>query len=317
MSVTESESYAIEIINLTKKYNQIKAVDDLNLAVPKGSVFGFLGANGAGKTTTLKMLAGLTNPDSGSIKLQGTNVSFGSMKGREKIGYLPDVPECYGYMRPVEFLGFCADLYGFDAKTRKIKSLELLDLVGLNNVNKKIASFSRGMKQRLGIAQALINEPDIVLMDEPASALDPSGRFEVMEILTRLKGKTTIFFSTHIISDIERVCDSIAIIDKGKILQQGNVSDLKMKFDNKCVSVAFPEFISKDEIFAFNDEIKTSPWYQSADFKGERALLIKVADRPSAQRDIIRIAASRNLAFEQFNSLAISLEDIFLEVTKA
>jgi ABC-2 type transport system ATP-binding protein len=280
-------------------------------------VFGFLGANGAGKTTTLKMLAGLTNPDSGSIKLQGTNVSFGNMKGREKIGYLPDVPECYGYMRPVEFLGFCADLYGFDAKTRKMKSLELLDLVGLNNVNKRIASFSRGMKQRLGIAQALINEPDIVLMDEPASALDPTGRFEVMEILTRLKGKTTIFFSTHIISDIERVCDSIAIIDKGRILQQGSVSDLKMQFDNKCVSVAFPEFISKDEIYSFNDEIKKSVWYQNADFKGDRSLLIKVADRPSAQRDIIRIAASRNLAFEQFNSLAISLEDIFLEVTKA
>jgi ABC-2 type transport system ATP-binding protein len=154
-------------------------------------------------------------------------------------------------------------------------------------------------------------------MDEPASALDPTGRFEVMEILTRLKGRTTIFFSTHIISDIERVCDSIAIIDKGKILQQGSVPDLKMKFDNKCVSVAFPEFVSTDDIIAFSNEIKMSAWYQNADFKGDRALSIKVTDRPSAQRDIIKIAASRNLAFEQFNSLAISLEDIFLEVTKA
>ena len=221
-TVGTTENMAIETIGLVKSFGLFKAVDGLQLAVRKGEVFGFLGPNGAGKTTTLRMLAGLSKPDSGEIRLLGQPVSFGSMKGRERIGYLPDVPECYGYMRPVEFLSFCGALFGLDARTQKKRSLELLELVGLEHVNKRIGGFSRGMKQRIGIAQALINEPDIVFMDEPASALDPMGRYDVMEILTKLKGNTTVFFSTHIITDIERVCDTIAIIDKGGILEQGS-----------------------------------------------------------------------------------------------
>ena len=159
------DELAIQIKDLTKSFGSFKAVDRLNLNVKKGEIFGFLGPNGAGKTTTLRMLAGLSKPDSGEIRLLDRDVVFGNMRGRERIGYLPDVPECYGYMRPVEFMSFCGALFGLDAAHQKKRSKELLELVGLENVNKRIAGFSRGMKQRIGIAQALINEPEIVFMD--------------------------------------------------------------------------------------------------------------------------------------------------------
>jgi len=308
---------AIETAGLTKSFGSFKAVDRLDLNVKKGEIFGFLGPNGAGKTTTLRMLAGLSRPDAGQIRLLGRNVSFGSMHGREQIGYLPDVPECYGYMKPVEFLNFCGALFGLDAAKQKKRSLELLELVGLENVHKRIGGFSRGMKQRIGIAQALVNEPEIVFMDEPASALDPMGRYDVMEILMKLKGNTTVFFSTHIISDIERVCDTIAIIDKGVMMEQGSISDLKNKYDNLTVSVSFAEALSEQATRAFEESVQKTSWCTGISKDPARAgniLLIRVTDRSIAQIEIPRLIAEQKLPLETMNSHSLSLEDIFLKV---
>lgn len=305
---------AIEIIGLSKSFGPYKAVDQLDLVVKKGDIFGFLGPNGAGKTTTLRMLAGLSKPDSGEMRLLGKAVRFGSMAGRESIGYLPDVPECYGYMKPVEFLSFCGALFGLDANAQKKRSLELLDLVGLSNVNKRIGSFSRGMKQRIGIAQALVNEPEIVFMDEPASALDPMGRFDVMEILTKLKGNTTVFFSTHIITDIERVCDTVAIIDKGKLLECGSIPDLKSKFDNQTVSIGFSSITPDEEINRFIEALKHMQWCSGVVIKKRTELLIVVTDRGMAQMALPGLVSEHRLSLSAFDSMAISLEDVFFKV---
>ena len=312
-----SENFAIETKGLIKSFGSFKAVDGLNLSVRKGEVFGFLGPNGAGKTTTLRMLAGLSRPDAGEIRLMGRPVAFGGMKGRERIGYLPDVPECYGYMRPVEFLSFCGALFGLDARTQKKRALELLELVGLEHVNKRIGGFSRGMKQRIGIAQALINEPDIVFMDEPASALDPMGRYDVMEILTKLKGNTTVFFSTHIITDIERVCDSIAIIDKGSILEQGGIQDIKAKYDNRRIALSFTEEVAAPAVRQFEDSVRSQDWcveITTDTGRGEASFAIVVTDRLTAQAEIPRLIAAYSLPLDTMNAHSLSLEDVFMKV---
>ena len=311
-----SNEFAIRTIDLSKSFGQFKAVDKINLNVKKGEIFGFLGPNGAGKTTTLRMLAGLSKPDFGEISLLDKNVVFGSMHGRERIGFLPDVPECYGYMKPLEFLCFCGELFGLDSSKRKKKANELLELVGLENVKKRIGGFSRGMKQRIGIAQALINNPEIVFMDEPASALDPMGRFDVMEIMTKLKGNTTVFFSTHIITDIERVCDTIAIIDNGTILEQGTIPELKTKYDNFTISLSFSADSKENDIQQFIETIRQRSWCSDAGFDqlSARNLFIKVTDRPIAQNEIPRMIADYKLPLETMNSISMSLEDVFLKV---
>lgn len=227
---------SIEIIRLTKKFGNHKAVDDLNIQVKKGSICGFLGKNGAGKTTTIKMLVGLLEPNAGTIRIMGQERKFGKLDN-SKIGYLPDVPNFYGYMTAAEYLDFCAQLYGMDNKKRKVVIDELLKKVDLYGVKTKIQGFSRGMKQRLGIAQALINEPEVVYMDEPISALDPIGRHEVMEIIRSLRGAHTIFFSTHVLSDVENVCDHAIILDKGKVLINDTIENIKKEYANNSIKI--------------------------------------------------------------------------------
>ena len=199
--------HALELNALCRRYGDLYAVNQLDLSVPAGSIYGFLGPNGAGKTTTLRMITGLLRPTSGEIRINGLPVSFGLATGRERIGYLPDVPTFYPWMTPQEYLRFSGSLYGIPHRDLERRIAESLDLVGLQKAKRRIGGYSRGMKQRLGIAQALLHTPSLVLLDEPASALDPIGRKDVMDIIRNLAGTTTVFFSTHILSDIERVCD--------------------------------------------------------------------------------------------------------------
>ena len=215
------------IENLSKSFGSNRIIDSISFSVPQGSIFGFLGENGAGKTTTMKMILGLLKKDDGIIKVCGEEVYYGETKTNRFIGYLPDVPAFYGYMKPIEYLKLCGEITGMDGKILKRRIEELLNLVGLENNNKKIGGFSRGMKQRLGIAQALLNEPKLLICDEPTSALDPVGRKEILDILLKIKGKSTVIFSTHILSDVEKICDSIAILHKGNIALSGEVEKLK------------------------------------------------------------------------------------------
>ena len=301
--------YAIETDKLSKSFNGFKAVDELCLQVPQGSVYGFLGPNGAGKTTTIKMLTGLSKPTGGEIKIQGKDVRFGSLKNRDNIGYLPDVPHFYDWMRPAEYLRFSGELFSIDSKVLKKRIEYLLELVGLKGVKKKIGGFSRGMKQRLGIAQALINEPKVILLDEPTSALDPIGRKEVIDIITLLTEKVTVFFSTHILSDIERVCDRVVILNNGKALIEDSITNLRQKYSKPAILLEV-ERGNRPEILL--DALKLQKWVENV--SGDEEIKISVNSIRDAQFGITGLLNEMGVALKKFTILEPSLEDIFLKV---
>lgn len=195
----------LAITNLQKRFGDKSVLKGLDLSVPEHSVFGFIGKNGAGKTTTMKTILGLLKADGGEILVSGEKVVYGQTATNRHIGYLPDVPEFYPFMTAPEYLSFCGEITGMSRIEIKSRSNELLKLVGLGNEKHRIKGFSRGMKQRLGIAQALLNRPKLLICDEPTSALDPVGRKEILDILMAVREQTTVLFSTHILSDVERM----------------------------------------------------------------------------------------------------------------
>lgn len=230
-------SVAIEIDNLTKDYEtgfwrkrKVRALDGLSLTVDQGQIFGFLGANGAGKTTTLKLLMRLIYPTAGTARILGRDIADVSMHAR--IGYLPENPYFYDYLTASEFLNYCGELFGQDRSTRRQRTEELLTRVNLEQKSwdRQLRKFSKGMLQRVGLAQALVNDPEIVFLDEPMSGLDPVGRREVRDLIASLRrqGKT-VFMCSHILSDIEVLCDSVAILKRGRLARAGSLDDLRAR----------------------------------------------------------------------------------------
>ena len=220
----------IEVHNLTKRYGNLVAVDQLNFKVKKGTAFGFLGPNGAGKTTTLKMLACLIRPDSGTALLAGYDISKESMAVRRSIGYVSENQGFYERMTAVETLAYISRLLDIPGNKRKKRINELLGQVGLSDrKNNYVGTFSRGMKQRLALAQALLAEPEVLLLDEPALGLDPMGAKEIRDLILNLKKdrNVTIFMSSHILPEVEAICDEVGIINKGKLLVQDSVENLR------------------------------------------------------------------------------------------
>ena len=229
---TETKSPVLEFVDLAKEFRlglqltRVKAVRGVSLSVEAGEIFGYLGPNGAGKTTTMKMAMGLIQPSAGSVKLFGRTMQDPMIRSR--VGYLPEHPYFYDYLSATEILDFYAELYGLDRRTRKRRVGELLELVGLSHAaHRTLRRFSKGMLQRVGIAQAIINDPDLVILDEPLSGLDPMGRKEVRDIIVSLReqGKT-VFFSTHILHDIETICDRVALLIQGKLEKVGPLDTL-------------------------------------------------------------------------------------------
>src|SRR5580765_5615801 len=226
---------AVEITNLTKDYElgfwrkrKVRALDDLSLSVDEGQIFGFLGANGAGKTTTLKLLMRLIFPTSGSARILGHDISNVSMHTR--IGYLPENPYFYDYLTAREFLIYSGELFGLDKATRTARAEQLLTRVNLDRKSwdRQLRKFSKGMLQRVGLAQALVNDPEIVFLDEPMSGLDPVGRREVRDLIAALRSEgKTVFMCSHILSDIEVLCDSVAILKGGKTARSGSLDELR------------------------------------------------------------------------------------------
>lgn len=213
----------IKISHISKTYFKDKVVDNLSLTIKKGNVFGFLGPNGAGKTTTIKMVVGLSAPDSGQIEINGKSPNI--IKTREKIGFMPEDPYFYDHLTGLEFLTFCGQLFLNTYSKNKGYYTQILSDVGLFSArNKMLKTYSKGMKQRLGLAQAVVNDPDYVFLDEPLDGLDPIGRRKIKQIILDLKKrKKTIFFNSHILSDVEEICDQIGIIDEGKLIYSGNI----------------------------------------------------------------------------------------------
>ncbi|HEX6278955.1 MAG TPA: ABC transporter ATP-binding protein [Pyrinomonadaceae bacterium] len=224
----------IEINDLVKDYEtgffkkkKVRAVDGISLSVKGGQIFGFLGGNGAGKTTTIKILMSLLYPTAGWAKILGQDISDFTMHNR--IGYCPENPYFYDYLTPRELLAYFGELFGGDKTKVKDRAEELLEKVGLEpkDRSKQLRKFSKGMLQRVGLAQSLINDPEIVFLDEPMSGLDPIGRREVRELIAGLREEgTTVFMSTHILSDVEALCDEVAILRKGKLAASGTLDDL-------------------------------------------------------------------------------------------
>lgn len=226
--------HVIEIENLTKDYEKgfwkktkVRALEGLTLNVGRGQVFGFLGGNGAGKTTTIKILMSLIFPSAGSARILGQSIADKSVHA--KIGYCPENPYFYDYLTATELMDYFGRLFGMDTSARDAKTRDLLTRVGLAEAdwNRQLRKFSKGMLQRVGLAQSLINDPELVFLDEPMSGLDPIGRREIRELIAGLRDNgTTVFMSTHILSDIEALCDNVAILRKGRLAATGNLQDL-------------------------------------------------------------------------------------------
>ncbi|MDR1537365.1 MAG: ABC transporter ATP-binding protein [Clostridiales bacterium] len=294
----------LNAINLSKSFGTEKVIDGLTFSVPEGSIFGFIGKNGAGKTTTMKMALGLIPADGGEIAVCGERVAFGRTDANRHIGYLPDVPEFYGYMRPKEYLKLCGEITGMDSTRIKARSDELLCLVGLSDANKKIGGFSRGMKQRLGIVQALLNEPKLLICDEPTSALDPVGRKEILGILRQVKDRTTVIFSTHILSDVERICDRIAVLDKGKIALSGTLAELRAQYRADEFVVEFATMEENNQFSALikpTEQTETSATFRTRDMRGTQARVLAIL----SQNDLLPL---------RLEVIEPTIENLFMEV---
>lgn len=301
----------LTIQNLSKSFGGQKVIDGLSFTVPQGAVFGFLGQNGAGKTTTMKMILGLLKADGGEITVCGDKVTFGQTKTNDYIGYLQDVPEFYGYMRSKEYLRLCGEITGMPNHIITSRCEELLSLVGLDS-DKKISGFSRGMKQRLGIAQALFNEPKLLICDEPTSALDPVGRKEILDILQQVRGKTTVIFSTHILSDVERICDWMAVLHKGKLALAGTLEQLRARHKVNTLTIEFASASDKEHFTALEQML---PFLNGAEQNGI-SLTLHAGDIAETQTATLSALAEHRLNPVKIEVGEPTIENLFLEVVR-
>lgn len=306
---------AIKTENLSKRFGNVTALDSMNLVVPRNKVFGFLGPNGAGKTTTVKLLTGFLRPTKGTATVAGEAVHTGSMNMFSKIGLLPDVPAFYNWMTGEEYIHFIGETHKLSKNQIRERSDELLEMTELKKVkSRRIGGYSRGMRQRLGIAQALINKPEVLFLDEPTSALDPIGRREILEMIRQLKQSMTIFMSTHILADVERVCDMVGIIDKGRLLITSSVTELKKKYTRSVFEMEFVEnphpvleSLSNVEWLA-DPEILTG--YENP------VLRVRALDSERARHELPQFLTNSGLTITRYEMVTPDLEDIFIEIVK-
>jgi ABC-2 type transport system ATP-binding protein len=306
---------AIRIEGLTKRFGEVQALDELSLAVEPGSVFGFLGPNGAGKTTTIRILTGLARADAGRAWIDGCEVTKDPRGVSRHIGYLPQEPSFYPWMTAREFLDYVGRVFGLSAAERKQRAAELLELAGLAEAaGRRIGGYSGGMGQRLGIAQALVNHPPVLLLDEPVSGLDPAGRRELLQLIQRLRGQCTVFMSTHILADVERVCDSVGIISRGCLVAEAPQQELLERY-------AVPAFElegdsrSTEQLSAWAEGVRAQPWVTSVGIDRSTARVV-VDDVQIARRELLASALAAGLVLNRYEIVRPSLEDVFLRLVE-
>jgi ABC-2 type transport system ATP-binding protein len=304
---------AIVCQGLSKKYGGLLALDNLSLSVKENTIFGFLGPNGAGKTTALRILVGLSRATSGKARVAGEEVILNSNKLQSKVGYLPEDPAFYNWMNAREYLDFTGQLFHLSSAEIKKRRAELLEVAGLTSAaNRRIGGYSRGMKQRLGIAQALINGPSVLFLDEPCSALDPLGRLEILETLVKLKQKTTVFMSTHILNDVERVCDVVAILNKGKLVVEAGVGELRQRYARPVFEFEFDEISG-----AIIRTLENVPGVQRV-FETRQGTVpvvrVQVKDPLKDREALLQAVSGEDLALRRFEMVLPSLEEIFIEL---
>ncbi len=305
---------AIRCQGLTKHYGSIVALDNLDLTIEDKVIFGFLGPNGAGKTTALKIFTGLSRPTSGKAWVAGEEIVSHSRSLQSKIGYLPEEPAFYNWMTGREYLTFVGQLFSLSSGDIVKRCNELLELVDLSrDASRRVSGYSRGMRQRLGIAQALMNKPSVLFLDEPCSALDPLGRAEVLETLIRLKEQaTTIFMSSHILADVERVCGVVGIIDRGRLVVESGVEELRQRFAHSVFEIEFEEpaapFIRLLEPLPWVEKVKAGE--EGNAFK----LRVSARDVATAKAELPKMIAESGLTLRHYQMVLPTLEEVFIEL---
>lgn len=302
----------LEIKNLNKKYGKFTAVDDLELNVAEGEIFGFVGPNGAGKTTTMKIICGLLSADSGEVIVDGVDAIKNSKKIKEKIGYMPDFFGVYDNLKVSEYLEFYASIYNINGKDRDKVCGDLLELVDLTSKKDSyVDSLSRGMKQRLCLARSLVHNPKLLVLDEPASGMDPRARFEMKEILRTLKDMNkTIIISSHILPELAELCSTIGIIERGKILLRGTVDEIMLKvYRNKGIKIRV-----QDKLEAAVTALKEFPNVDNIT-TGENTIQAYFEGGDEAMSNMLRTLVTRNIPVVSFSQMDGNLEDIFMKVT--
>jgi ABC-2 type transport system ATP-binding protein len=309
--------WVIDTQGLSKTFGQINALKSLDLQVPKNSIFGFLGPNGAGKTTAIKLLLGLIAPTAGSARIFNLDSRQDSVAIRARVGYLPQDPRFYEYMTARQILDYVAH-YFFKGPQAEIDArvAETLKLVGLDDkADRPIKGFSGGERQRLGIAQAQVNYPDLLILDEPAASLDPMGRRDVLEVMERLRKYTTIFYCTHILDDVQRVSDTVAILNHGELVAHGPIEALLAGGEGVTYEVKL-----KGNAEGAYQRVSTQPWVTGIQARTQNGVvdwIVSVSDPTAAESGLFRLlAADEQVIVTDYHVREKKLEDVFLRIVE-
>jgi ABC-2 type transport system ATP-binding protein len=314
MDMNTSAPPVIETRGLTKTYKDFQALSSLDIQVQQNSIFGFLGPNGAGKTTTIKLLLGLIRPSAGTATVFGMDSITQSVDIRARVGYLPQEPHFYEYMTARQTLRFTARFF-FKGPKQKIEDRveEMLHLVDLaDKADRPLKTFSGGERQRLGIAQAQVNYPDLLILDEPAASLDPIGRRDVLEVMSKLRKYTTIFYSTHILDDVQRVSDTVVILNKGLLVAEGPIDELLAGSEGVIYMINL-----KGDIQPALTLVGSLPWVsgiKTSEQDGETSWQVSVSDPQAAEAQLLKMLVNAPVVVTEFRRKRYELEDVFIQV---
>ena len=302
---------SLRVINLVKVYDTQKAVNQISFIAPKGKITGFLGPNGAGKSTTLKIATGFIRPTSGDILVNDISVTNDPMKVKRTVGYLAEHNPLYLDMYVKEYLDFIGKTYGIDSQSRQNRIYELLDLCGLTiEKHKKLRMLSKGYRQRVGLAKALMSDPSVLILDEPISGLDPNQIVEIRNVIKKIASEKTVILSTHIMREVEALCDKLVIIQKGKLVADDSLVDLQRKSSNQfSLSVKFDKRINSDLFKSLNGIISLEV---ISDYQ-----LIITSDDERLRQEVLAIVTKHNLPLVTIKNVGDSLEEIFQKLTTA
>ncbi len=315
--MNQADTAVIQTKDLSKHYNEVAVLNGLNLNVPKNSIFGFLGPNGAGKTTTMKLLLGLIKPSSGQGSVFGHDIVSDSLAIRSRIGYLPQQPLFYPTMTARETVTFAARFFYKGPQAQiDARVTEMLELVGLSaKADRPVKGFSGGERQRLGLAQAQVNYPDLLILDEPAAALDPIGRHDVLLIMEKLRKYATVFYSTHILDDVQQVSDTVAILNAGKLISQGPIEQLLNGEGQTIYTVTL-----YGDLAAARQRIAQEPWVEQITPQGRNGHTtwqVAVSDEALAEAKLLRLLlADEQTTVTAFGRKKVELEEAFMTLVQ-
>ncbi len=304
------ENSVIVVENLTKQYGSFTALNELNLKISKNSCVGFLGPNGAGKTTTIKILTGLIRPTHGTTYIEGVNVEKNPRLGLASVGAIVETPEFYSYLTPRDILSYFGSIRGISKKELPERIDSVLKLVRLENwTTKKVGNFSKGMKQRLALASAMIHDPSILILDEPTTGLDPRGAMEVRSIIKSLKNSgKTIFLSSHILSEVNEVCDEIALIDKGKLIRNVKISDFN-KENSSLIEIKILKPITENQLAL----IKGMDEVNSVKQEANSILIVSILGDLEKRATVLRKLYEFGLEITSFTPIGNELESLYMD----